>query len=105
MDLEGGTLRQLNEGASMSMGETIVEFGVNEMTNGVGHNPFESNFESQDLAEAAGRNYLIENQDVPSVVIFELTIQGNTIVDDQHLLTIERADLTASEVASATVDA
>lgn len=80
--------------------ETIIEFGVNEvMRGGPGHNPFDSNFGTQDLAEQAGRDYLIANPEVTEVVIFRLTIVDNTITEDETLSTIDRSDVGNDSVA------
>lgn len=73
---------------------TIVEYGVNEiMKGGVGHNPFDSNFETQELAEQAGRDYMEENPEVPEIVVFRLTIVNNTITNDETLSTLNRTDI------------
>lgn len=82
--------------------ETIVEYGVNElMKGGAWHNPFDSNFASQELAEQAGREYLIENAEVPEVVIFRLTIVDNTIIRDETLSSIDRSEISNHLVAQA----
>lgn len=85
-----------------SQHETIVEYGVNEiMSGGSGHNPFDSNFETQEQAEQAGREYLIENPEVPQIVVFRLMIVNNIIIDDHTLLTINRSDIDNELVADA----
>lgn len=82
--------------------ETIIEYGVNEVVSGgVGHNPFDSNFDSQDLAEEAGRRYLIDNPEVPEIVVFRLTIVDNTITGDETLSIIDRTDVSNDPVAEA----
>lgn len=79
--------------------ETIIEYGVNELVGagGVGHNPFDSNFDSPDAAEAAARELMKDYPDVTQTVIFQLTIVDNTIVNDETLLTLSRNDLGLSE--------
>lgn len=80
--------------------ETTVEYGVNEvMSGGAPHNPFDSNFETQEQAEQAGREYLIENPEVSEIVVFRLTIIDNTITGDKTLLTIDRSDISNDLIA------
>lgn len=72
----------------------IVEYGVNERMKGMAnHNPFDSNFETQEQAEQAGRDYLIENPEVSEVVIFRLTIVDDKIIEDKTLLAIDRSGI------------
>ena len=82
--------------------ETIVEYGVNEiMPGGAGHNPFDANFDTQEQADQAGRDYLVDNPEVPEIVVFRLTIVDNTITEDNTLLTIYRSDLSNELIANA----
>ena len=82
--------------------ESIVEYGVNEiMPGGAGHNPFETNFATQDLAEQAARDYLVDNPEVPEAVVFRLTIVDNTITEDVTLLRVDRSDLSNEVIQSA----
>lgn len=93
IDLRG----QLVSGAAREQAiETFsgVEYGVNVIRpNGVGENPFERNFASQEEAEAAGRQFLKENPTEMKVVVFELVIEDNEIVTDATLNTLYQEDI------------
>ena len=74
---------------------TLVEYGVNDCD--AKENPFERNFDTQEEAEQAGREYLRDNPECSAVVIFELTIVKDTIVSDNTLRTIKRDDLSGTK--------
>jgi len=72
----------------------IVEFGVN-VTDGVAFpwNPYECNFTWQSDAEDAARQYLRDNPDTQSAVVFELVIEDNQIISDRTMIDIDREDV------------
>jgi hypothetical protein len=69
----------------------LVEYGVNDCD--AKENPFDSNFDTQEEAEEAGREYMRNTPQCSAVVIFELTIVKNRIVNDMTLQTIRREAL------------
>ncbi|KVP96899.1 hypothetical protein WJ97_13825 [Burkholderia ubonensis] len=73
---------------------TIIEFGVNEvMPTGVGVNPFDENFDTEDEAVEAGIECMKDDPSLQAVRIFMLTIRNDVIVGDESLRTITRDEL------------
>lgn len=70
--------------------ETLVEYGVNIVKNGVGENPFDENFPTEDEALVAAHDCLRRGDGV--VRIFRLEIAGNTIVKDETIRTLTREE-------------